>query len=150
THTLTLASSVSRAHGAPVYLYKKSDGVVVLNGSAPDIGAFPFVPMEPLPVSLVANPTNVRLRGTEIASWSNFTPTGNDWISMHAVGTPDSVYVALQCLSGLPISSGLCPGGDSDTPSGTLSFGPLTTSGIYEFRFLPLTTSGIYEFRLFA
>jgi hypothetical protein len=42
TNTLTLASSISRSDGQGVYLYKKSDGVQVLTGSAPDMGAYPY------------------------------------------------------------------------------------------------------------
>jgi hypothetical protein len=42
TNTLTLASSISRSSGQGVYLYSKSDGVQVLTGSAPDMGAFPY------------------------------------------------------------------------------------------------------------
>ena len=42
TNTLTLASSISRSAGEGVYLYSKSDGVQVLTGSAPDMGAYPF------------------------------------------------------------------------------------------------------------
>ena len=40
TNTITLASSVSRSVGDPVYLYKDSNGRVVLNGTNPDIGAY--------------------------------------------------------------------------------------------------------------
>ena len=43
TNTLTLASSISRAAGQGVYLYSKSDGQIVLTGSAPDLGANPFI-----------------------------------------------------------------------------------------------------------
>jgi hypothetical protein len=39
TNTLTLASSISRSSGQGVYLYSKSDGMQVLTGSAPNIGA---------------------------------------------------------------------------------------------------------------
>lgn len=42
-NTITLANSISRSPGDAVYLYKKSDGTVVLNGSKPDIGAFPYL-----------------------------------------------------------------------------------------------------------
>lgn len=42
TNTLTLASSISRSAGQGVYLYSKSDGVQVLTGSAPDLGAYPY------------------------------------------------------------------------------------------------------------
>lgn len=42
TNTLTMASGFSRSVGDHVWLYSKSDGVQVLTGSAPDMGAFPF------------------------------------------------------------------------------------------------------------
>jgi len=37
--TITLASPVTWSTGAHIWLYKKSDGAVVLNGAAPDYGA---------------------------------------------------------------------------------------------------------------
>lgn len=40
TNTITLANSISREDADPVYLYKDSDGTVVLYGTAPDIGAY--------------------------------------------------------------------------------------------------------------
>ena len=40
TNTLTLASSITRAPGDPVYLYKDSNGSVVLAGASPEIGAY--------------------------------------------------------------------------------------------------------------
>jgi hypothetical protein len=42
TNTLTLSSPISRSDGQGVYLYSKSDGTQVLNGSAPDMGAHPY------------------------------------------------------------------------------------------------------------
>jgi hypothetical protein len=42
TNTLTLASSITRSSGQGIYLYSKSDGVQVLTGAAPDMGAFPY------------------------------------------------------------------------------------------------------------
>jgi hypothetical protein len=42
TNTLTLASSITRSSGDSVWLYSKSDGVQVLTGSAPDLGAYPY------------------------------------------------------------------------------------------------------------
>ena len=39
TNTITLASAIGRNAGNPVYLYKDSNGNVVLNGANPDIGA---------------------------------------------------------------------------------------------------------------
>lgn len=55
TNTVTLASSITRSIGDPVYLYSKSDGVKVLTGSAPNIGAFG------LPTSTLAPPTNIQV-----------------------------------------------------------------------------------------
>jgi len=54
TNTLTLASAISRSAGQSVYLYSKSDGVQVLTGTAPDIGAFSTGGLAP-PTGLVAN-----------------------------------------------------------------------------------------------
>ncbi|HYK87916.1 MAG TPA: hypothetical protein VE398_04055 [Acidobacteriota bacterium] len=42
TNTITLANSISRSPGDPIYLYKDSSGRVVLFGNAPDIGAYPY------------------------------------------------------------------------------------------------------------
>lgn len=42
TNTLTLASPIGRSAGQGIYLYSKSDGVQVLTGNAPDIGAYPY------------------------------------------------------------------------------------------------------------
>jgi len=54
---ITLASPVSWNNGAPIYLYKNSRGVVVLNGANPDLGAVPSgsspLPPNP-PTSLLA------------------------------------------------------------------------------------------------
>ena len=47
TNTITLANSVGRSPGDPVYLYKDSNGTIVLFGAAPDIGAFPYVLLLP-------------------------------------------------------------------------------------------------------
>jgi hypothetical protein len=63
TNTLTLASSISRSAGEGVYLYSKSDGVQVLTGSAPDMGAYPYgggggsgnAPTPPTGLSAVVN-----------------------------------------------------------------------------------------------
>jgi hypothetical protein len=42
TNTITLATPISRNDGDSVWLYKDSDGTVVLHGTAPDIGAHEF------------------------------------------------------------------------------------------------------------
>ena len=44
TNTLTLASGFTRSNGDHVWLYSKSDGVQVLTGSAPEMGAYPYSP----------------------------------------------------------------------------------------------------------
>jgi hypothetical protein len=61
TNTLTLASSITRSAAQGVYLYSKSDGVQVLTGTAPDIGAYPYTggPSNnppPAPTALTAVP----------------------------------------------------------------------------------------------
>jgi hypothetical protein len=55
TNTITLASGITRASGDPVWLYSKSDGVRVLTGSAPDIGAYPYTGSSGAP----AHPSNL-------------------------------------------------------------------------------------------
>jgi hypothetical protein len=58
TNTITLANSISRQSGDPVWLYKKSDGVRVLYGSAPDAGANEYSGIRtPLP----SPPTNLQV-----------------------------------------------------------------------------------------
>ena len=43
TNTITLASPITWADNANIWLYKKSDGMRVLYGSAPDAGAYEFI-----------------------------------------------------------------------------------------------------------
>jgi len=58
TNTITLANSISRKSGDSVWLFKKSDGVRVLYGSAPDAGAYEYAGIKtPLP----APPSNLRV-----------------------------------------------------------------------------------------
>jgi hypothetical protein len=42
TNTITLATPITWAANAPVWVYKKSDGTQVLYGAAPDMGAFEY------------------------------------------------------------------------------------------------------------
>jgi hypothetical protein len=42
TNRITLASPMTWTDNAPVWLYKKSDGAIVLQGSAPDMGAYEY------------------------------------------------------------------------------------------------------------
>lgn len=46
TNTITLVSPMAWQDNAPIWLYKKSDGKVVLNGTAPDMGAHEY-PISP-------------------------------------------------------------------------------------------------------
>lgn len=48
TNTATLAGSIARNDGDSVWLYKDSDGTIVLKGSAPDIGAVEYQPAAPV------------------------------------------------------------------------------------------------------
>jgi hypothetical protein len=43
TNTITLASPATWSNGASVWLYKNSSGTRVLNGAAPDIGAYEYI-----------------------------------------------------------------------------------------------------------
>ena len=45
--TITLASPLTWSNGASIWLYKKSDGTVILQGTAPDIGAAEYNPAKP-------------------------------------------------------------------------------------------------------
>lgn len=55
TNTITLASPMTWAVGAPIWLEIKSDGAQVLSGSAPDMGAHEYIGLRPLP------PQNLRI-----------------------------------------------------------------------------------------
>jgi hypothetical protein len=56
--TITLASPMTWSNGAHIWLYRKSDGTVVLNGAAPDYGASEFGSGS---TGTVAPPTNLQV-----------------------------------------------------------------------------------------
>ena len=58
SNTITLASGVTRTSGQPVWLYKKSDGALVLYGAAPDLGAYEYQSQSVIPL---AAPSNLRI-----------------------------------------------------------------------------------------
>jgi hypothetical protein len=58
TGTITLSQSINRSDGDPVWLYKKSDGIRVLYGSAPDAGAYEF----PREAAKPTAPKNLRIK----------------------------------------------------------------------------------------
>lgn len=75
--TLVLASAITRADNDKVWLYKDSDGTIVLNGSAPDIGAVEFDAGAPV---ITTNPTlpaatvGVAITGNTIVGTCSNTP----------------------------------------------------------------------------
>lgn len=60
-NTVTLASGITRSVGDHVWLYSKSDGVQVLTGSAPDLGAFPY---SLSPTGAISNQGTLKIQGT--------------------------------------------------------------------------------------
>ena len=56
TNVITLASAASWNNNDPIYLYKDSNGRVVLFGNAPDIGAYPYQSAPAPPTNLTAVP----------------------------------------------------------------------------------------------
>lgn len=58
--TITLASPITWASSAPVWLYKKSDGTQVLYGTAPDYGASEYNPAPPT----IGISGNVKIQGS--------------------------------------------------------------------------------------
>ena len=83
TKTITLASSINRAVGNSIWLYKKSDGQQVLFGAGPDIGALEKVPPAVTPVAnFMCSNLNARLPSPNIVTCtdsSSNTPTSWSW-----------------------------------------------------------------------
>ncbi|MBI2761147.1 MAG: fibronectin type III domain-containing protein [Chloroflexi bacterium] len=50
--------------------------------------------------SLAVSPTSVQPSQAVTASWSNFSPTRSNWISLHATGAADGAYLSRQSISG--------------------------------------------------
>ncbi len=71
TNTMTLASPMTWNNGASIWLYKKSDGAIVLSGSAPDYGAYEYgVSATDLPPAGAAMPSmkiSIRLRKNRLS-----------------------------------------------------------------------------------
>lgn len=83
TKTITLASSINRAVGNSIWLYKKSDGQQVLYGAGPEIGALEKIPAVVTPVANFAcNPLNARLPSPNVVTCtdsSSNAPTAWSW-----------------------------------------------------------------------
>lgn len=61
-NTITLSSPMTWSGGAPIWLYKKSDGTQVLYGSASDYGAYEYVSIVPPDITPPASPTGVMVQ----------------------------------------------------------------------------------------
>lgn len=59
TNTLTLANSITRSPGQPVYLFSNATGTQVLFAQGPDIGAVPFGSTLAPPTNLQGTPTTI-------------------------------------------------------------------------------------------
>jgi hypothetical protein len=73
TNTITLENTISRSDGESIWLYKKSDGSIVLYGTAPDAGAYEYVTGSSVPVltSPIDNATGLLFPIT--FTWDAFT-----------------------------------------------------------------------------
>jgi glutamine amidotransferase PdxT len=82
--TITLATPIARSPGQPVWLYKNSNGVQVLHGGAPDIGAFEFIASGPdtiKPITSITAPA-----GGATVSGSSVTVSANATDNVGVVG----------------------------------------------------------------
>ena len=126
TNTITLASPMTWSNGAPIWLYKKSDGSVVLSGSAPDYGAYEYLGASP--------PSCVY--------------TYSSWGACQPNGTQTRTYTAVPVgCSGTPITSQSCvyafpPEQLIQAESGILSGMQQFTSGLDTYIYTNTTNSG--------
>jgi len=104
---------------------------------APPAWSFKLVEAPPQPppsVSLTARPTSASGGQSVKVSWSDLNVSGNDWISLHVAGAPDSSYLGWKYASG---------------SSGSLTFSAPTEAGQYEFRIFrngtKLASSNVFE-----
>ena len=70
--------------------------------------------------TLRASPTDTIPGGTVTASWAGLVTTGNDWISLHPAGAPDTTYLTLKSITA--------------GPNGTITFTAPTIAGSYDLR----------------
>lgn len=79
-NTITLTNSIARNDFDPVWLYKKSDGVIVLYGLAPDIGAYEYTGSQPTPTVIVTSPNggeSWQAGSTHNITWTTTGTVGN-------------------------------------------------------------------------
>lgn len=124
TNTITLAGSVSRSEDDPVYLFKKSDGVQVLYGSAPDIGAYEFTEDVTAPTVESLSPLD---NATGVSTSTNLTITFSEPVVASSTGDitiHESVGDALVETISANTTSTVSISGDTVTinPTGVLDF----------------------------
>jgi hypothetical protein len=99
TNTITLASSITRKAGDSIWLYRKSDGVQVLYGNAPDAGAYEYTGSAP-PVQTCTNDCSSGAKqcsGNSVQACGNYdTDSCLEWGGTTA------------CASGTTCSAGVC------------------------------------------
>ncbi|MBI3966075.1 MAG: right-handed parallel beta-helix repeat-containing protein, partial [Chloroflexi bacterium] len=76
-------------------------------------------PPPPATVTLTASPSQVPTRGSVTVSWSALSPSGNDWISLHAAGAASAPVLSFKTISG---------------STGSVTFEGFDRPGVYEFR----------------
>ncbi len=125
TNVITLASAATWSNGDPVYMYKNSSGTVVLNGSAPDIGAYPFSS------GAVATPTFSPVAGTYTGTQSVTisTSTSGATLCYTTDGTTPTANGAGTCTHGTTYSSAVSVAA-SETLKAIGSKSSFTDSGI--------------------
>lgn len=101
TNTITLATQLTWDNNASVWLYKKSDGVIVLRGTAPDYGAAEYgsaTPAAPTGVTIVAgSPPEIQwTHDNANATWFELSVDGTAYKS---VGNPSSHQTPLPVLA---------------------------------------------------
>jgi hypothetical protein len=112
TNTLTLASSISRSAGQGVYLYSKSDGVQVLTGSAPNIGALGTAGSTP-PVSITPSPVAFPNQTVGIQSSPLMVTVSNTGSATLTLNTPYFTVTGINAADFSNTGTGTCTNGGS-------------------------------------
>jgi hypothetical protein len=113
TNTLTLAGSITRSPGDSVWLYSKSDGVQVLIGSAPNIGAFGTAGSTP-PVAITPSPVAFPNQTVGIPSSPPLTVTvSNTGSATLTLNTPYFTITGINAADFSNTGTGTCTNGGS-------------------------------------
>ena len=122
TNTLTLVSPISWSSGQGVYLYSKSDGVQVLTGPAPDMGAYPYVAgVQTAPTSLAfGNQAVGTTSPSQTVTLTNNQALALTGISISIIGSALADYAEQNnCGSILNANGGSCTITVNFTPTAT-------------------------------